>query len=68
MPRRQSRQASHPTPPTAAPLPHDRDESLGITDGIPSKPVQQAFRDLSRGLQDTDRGVEAGRAYQKLKR
>ncbi|MES2424464.1 MAG: hypothetical protein V4562_08555 [Pseudomonadota bacterium] len=65
MPRRHSRKANHPTPPTTAPLPHERDESLGMTDGIPSKPVQQAFRDVSRGLQDTDRGPEAARAYRK---
>lgn len=49
-------------------LPHERDESATMTDGIPSQPVQQAYRDVKRGLQDTDRGAEAGRTYQKLKR
>ena len=67
MPLRKSRKAAAPTPPTDTPLPHERDESLGMTDGIVSKPVQQAYRDLSRRLQDTDRGVEAGRTYRKLK-
>lgn len=51
-----------------AELPPDRAESLSMTGGIPSVPMQQAFRDLSRGLQDTDRGAEAGRTYNKLKR
>ena len=49
-------------------LPHERDASTNMTDGIPSPPVQQAYRDVKRGLQDTDRGAEAGRTYQKLKR
>ena len=49
-------------------LPHQRDEQPGATDGIVSVPMQQAYRDLSSGLVDTDRGVEADRAYRKLKR
>lgn len=53
--------------PAEAPLPHERDESVGMTDGIPSEPVRQAYRDLQRGLQDTDRGPVADRAYKKLK-
>ena len=57
------------TPRTAAAqLPHERDESVGMTGGIPSAPVQQAHRDLRRGLQDTDRGPEADVTYRKLKR
>ena len=48
--------------------PDQRAESLSMTGGIPSVPMQQAFRDLSRGLQDPDRGAEAGRTYKKLKR
>ncbi len=53
----------------AAPeLPHERDQEVGMTGGIASEPVQQAYRDVKRGLVDTDRGVEAGRTYQKLKR
>ena len=39
-----------------------------MTGGIASEPVQQAYRDVKRGLVDTDRGAEAGRTYQKLKR
>lgn len=49
-------------------LPHERDESVGMTDGAPSPKMRQAHQDLSRGLQDTGRGPEADRAYKKLKR
>ena len=49
-------------------LPHEQDESVGTTDGVPSGPVQQAYRDLTRGMQDTDGGPEAGRLYRKLKK
>lgn len=55
-------------PPSRAPLPHERDESRDMTSGIPSEPIRQAFRDLRRGLQDTDRGPLADHAYRKLKR
>jgi len=57
-----------PTGPADTPLPHERDESVGMTGGIASAPMQQAHRDLARGLQDTDRGPEADRTYRKLKR
>ena len=53
---------------SAAKLPHERDESVGMTGGVTSEPMQQAHMDLSRGLQDTDRGPEADRTYRKLKR
>ena len=53
---------------TAPKLPHEHDQSVGMTDGAPSKTVQQAYRDLAQGQQDTDRGPEAHRAYQKLKK
>ncbi len=51
-----------------AKLPHERDESVGMTGGARSEDMQQAHRDVARGLQDTDRGVPADHAYQKLKR
>ncbi|WP_156382438.1 hypothetical protein [Acidovorax sp. Leaf160] len=52
----------------SAPLmPHERDQSVGMTDGAPDENVQQAFRDVERGLQDTDRGKPAHDAYQKQK-
>lgn len=34
---------------------------------VVSEPMQQAYRDITRGLKDTDRGAEAGRTYKKLK-
>lgn len=49
-------------------LPHERDQSVDMTGGQPDAEVQQAYRDVSRGLQDTDKGPPADRAYQKLKR
>ena len=52
---------------SAAKLPHEQDESVGMTDGISSTAMQQAHKDLARGLLDTDRGPEADRAYKKLK-
>jgi hypothetical protein len=53
--------------PTAPKLPHERDESVGMTGGVPSDAMQQAYRDVKRGLQDTSRGAAANRAYEKLK-
>lgn len=48
---------------TPPPLPAS-DPAAGT---VESKPMKQAFRDVSRGLKDTDRGAEAGRTYQKLR-
>ena len=53
--------------PTAPKLPHERDESVGSTGGVPSPEMQQAYKDVKRGLQDTSRGTAADAAYQKLK-
>ena len=55
------------TTPTAPKLPHERDESVGTTGGVPSAAVQQAYKDVKRGLQDTSRGIAANQAYEKLK-
>ncbi len=55
------------TTPAAPKLPHERDESVGTTGGVPSAAVQQAYRDVKRGLQVTSRGTAANRAYEKLK-
>lgn len=49
-------------------LPHDRDEAANTTGGATSELIQQAHRDVSRGLQDTDRGAETDATYRKLKR
>lgn len=40
-------------------LPHERDQSVGMTDGNPSPKVQQAYKDVTRGLVDTDAGKRA---------
>ena len=55
------------TTPTAPKLPHERDESVGTTGGVPSAAVQQAYKDVKRGLQDTSRGAAANQAYEMLK-
>lgn len=51
-----------------ATLPHQRDESADSTGAIQSEAMQQAYRDILRGLPDTDRAAEVGRTYRKLKR
>ena len=48
-------------------LPHERDQSTGMTADAPDAVVQQAQRDLKRGLQDTSNAPEMNRAYSKLK-
>ena len=53
--------------PTAPKLPNERDESVGATGGVPSPAVQQAYRDVKQGLQDTSRGAASDVAYRKLK-
>ena len=40
-------------------LPHERDQSIDMTDGIPSVDMQQAYLDVERGLVNTDAGREA---------
>jgi hypothetical protein len=57
-----------PVDSTAPPLPHERDEGVGMTGDVPSERMQQGHRDLKRGLQDTSRAPEADRAYRKLRR
>ena len=52
---------------SAPEMPHERDESAGATGGLPSGAIQQAHKDVQRGLSDTDRGPAADRAYRKLK-
>jgi len=38
-----------------------------MTDGEPDAQVEQAYRDVKRGLVDTDRGPPADKAYEKQK-
>jgi hypothetical protein len=51
-----------------AALPHDRDESVGMTGGVQSALVQQAARDLKRCIRDTSRAPESDDAYRTLKK
>lgn len=41
-------------PGNAAKLPHERDQSVNMTDGEPSPEMKQAHKDIERGLVDTD--------------
>ncbi|MEO6625885.1 MAG: hypothetical protein ABIN37_13800 [Burkholderiaceae bacterium] len=49
-------------------LPHEQDESVGMTGGTGSKSMKQAHKDMERGLQDTDRGPVVDLVYSRLKR
>lgn len=60
--------ASSPPSDPQTKMPHERDEKVGATDGVPSERVRQGSRDLKRGVQDTSRAPEADNAYRKLKR
>ena len=48
-------------------LPSDRDQSADMTAAAPDPLVQQAAKDLKRGLSDTSKGAETDKAYQKQK-
>ena len=48
--------------------PPTRDEPSASPAAVPTVPMRQAYRDLARGVADTDRGAEVGRTYAKLKR
>ena len=50
-----------------ADLPHERDESVGMTGGISNPVIVQGHKDLERGLEDTSRSQETDKAYRKLK-
>lgn len=58
------------TPPDAtdADLPHERDESVGMTGGIPDETVRQGHRDVEKGIKDTSRSEATNEAYSKLKK
>ena len=56
-----------PPAPQQADLPHERDESVGMTGGVQSDVVRQGHADLERGLKDTSRSNEADKAYRQLK-
>lgn len=47
-------------------LPHERDQSVDMTNDKPDPVVKQAGRDVQRGVKDTSKSVEMDRAYKKL--
>lgn len=47
-------------------LPHDRDQSVDMTNDKPNPVVKQAGEDVQRGVKDTSKSVEMDRAYKKL--
>lgn len=47
-------------------LPHERDQAVDMTNAKPNPVVEQAGRDVKRGVQDTSKSVEMDRAYKKL--
>lgn len=47
-------------------LPHERDQAVDMTNAKPNPVVEQAERDLKRGVKDTSKSVEMDRAYKKL--
>ena len=47
-------------------LPHERDQSVDMTQDTPHPERKQAYSDLQRGLQDTGRGPPSDAAYKKL--
>ena len=49
-------------------MPHERDESTGMTGGATSERMAQGHDDVERGVKDTSRGTEADETYRKLKK
>lgn len=47
-------------------LPHERDQAVDMTDAKKSPLIEQAARDLLKGLEDTSKAPEMDRAYKKL--
>ena len=47
-------------------LPHERDQAVDMTNAKPNPVVEQAGRDVKRGVKDTSKSVEMDRAYKKL--
>ena len=49
-------------------MPHERDQDIDMTPDANSPAVQQAKKDVDRGLKDTSSAPEKNDAYEKLKR
>ena len=46
-------------------MPHERDQSVDMTHGEPDAQMQQAYKDVKRGLKDTDEGLRASHVEQR---
>ncbi len=51
----------------APPLPHERDESVGMADVAPRKIIRQAKADIDSGKSATDRSEATDATYRKQK-
>ena len=57
-----------PSQPGEANMPHERDETVGMTGGETDPVIRQGQRDVERGLKDTSRANETDAAYHKLRK
>lgn len=48
-------------------LPHERDQAVDMTSGEISPVVEQAAKDIGKGLEDTGKAPEMDRTYKKQK-
>jgi hypothetical protein len=46
-------------------LPHDRDQTMNMTNAQPSPVIEQAAQDVKDGLKDTSKAPEMHHTYQK---
>lgn len=53
--------------PDDLPLPHERDQQQGMTDGRVTPEGRQGHEDLARGMRDTSKSEEMDRTYRKIK-
>lgn len=66
-----SRPGKHETPAdgsveSSLTLPHERDQSLDMTGDTTNPQVEQAARDVKKGIKDTSKAPEMDQAYKKL--
>lgn len=71
-PRPQSDQTDHPRTPEDASiessleLPHERDQATDMTADAPDPQIEQAAKDVAKGLTDTSKAPELDATYRKL--
>lgn len=53
---------------TSLRLPHERDQSMAMTDAKPTRVMKQALADTERGIKDTSKEPEMLVAYEKQKK